>query len=110
MFLKSKKLLMLRICKGSLFQSQWRKFTFFGGGGGGRSLLNFRQNFQISDNPSPFALEKAVFSPFIGQNFRKFGIFYEGGGGGGISATVQIVGAADVNDLSPNVFFNFELG
>jgi hypothetical protein len=51
---------------------------------GGRSLLNFRQNFQISDNPPPqFALEKAVFSPIIGQNFRKFVIFNEGGGRGG---------------------------
>ena len=46
--------------------------------GGGRSLLNFRQNFQISYKPPPpFALEKAVFSPFIGQNFRKFVIFHE---------------------------------
>jgi hypothetical protein len=31
--------------------------------------------------PPPFALEKAVFSPLIGQNFRKFVIFHEGGGG-----------------------------
>ena len=61
-----------------LVDNQWRKFTF---SGGGRSLLNFRQNFQISDNPPPlFALEKAVFSPLIGQNFRKFVIFHEGGG------------------------------
>ena len=37
-------------------------------------LSNFRQTI-------PFALEKAVFSPFIGQNFRKFVIFHEGGGG-----------------------------
>jgi hypothetical protein len=53
---------------------------------GGQSLLNlnFRQNFQISDNPPPpFALEKAVFSPLLGQNFRKFLIIRQGGGGGG---------------------------
>ena len=48
---------------------QWRKFTFFRWGGG-QSLLNFRQNFQISDNPPPFALEKAVFSLLLGQNFN----------------------------------------
>ena len=35
-------------------------------------LSNFRQT-------PPFALEKAVFSPLIGQNFRKFVIFHEGG-------------------------------
>jgi hypothetical protein len=40
-------------------------------------LSNFRQP------PPSFALEKAVFSPFIDQNFRKFVIFHEGGGGGG---------------------------
>ena len=40
-------------------------------------LSNFRQP------PPPFALEKAVFSPLLGQNFRKFVIFREGGGGGG---------------------------
>jgi hypothetical protein len=34
-----------------------------GGGGRGQSLLNFRQKIQISDNPSPFVLEKAVISP-----------------------------------------------
>jgi hypothetical protein len=41
---------------------------------GGQNLLNFRQNFQISDipPPPPFALEKTVFSPLLGQNFRKF--------------------------------------
>jgi hypothetical protein len=39
-------------------------------------LSNFRQT-------PPFALEKAVFSPLIGQNFQKFVIFHEGGGGGG---------------------------
>ena len=39
---------------------------------GGQSLLNFRQNFQISDNPPPFALKKTVFGPVLGQNFRKF--------------------------------------
>ena len=39
-------------------------------------LSNFRQT-------PPFALEKAVFSLFIGQNFRKFVIFHEGGGEGG---------------------------
>jgi hypothetical protein len=36
-------------------------------------LSNFRQTPQ-------FALEKAVFSPLLGQNFRKFVIFREGGG------------------------------
>jgi hypothetical protein len=36
-------------------------------------LSNFRQT-------PPFALEKAVFSPLLGQNFRKFVIFHEGGG------------------------------
>jgi hypothetical protein len=41
--------------------------------GGGQSLLDFRQNFQISDIPPPhFTLEKTVFSPLLGQNFRKF--------------------------------------
>jgi hypothetical protein len=35
--------------------------------GGGQSLLNFRQNFQISDIPPPFALEKTVFSPLLDQ-------------------------------------------
>jgi hypothetical protein len=59
---------------------------------GGQSLLNFRQNFQISDiPPPPFAFEKTVFSPLLDQNFRKFVNFPEGGGGGGrptkISAT-----------------------
>jgi hypothetical protein len=39
-------------------------------------LSNFRQT-------PPFALEKAVFSPLSGQNFRKFVIFREWGGGGG---------------------------
>jgi hypothetical protein len=34
-------------------------------------LSNFRQT-------PPFALEKAVFSPLLGQNFRKFVIFREG--------------------------------
>ena len=57
---------------------------FFRWGGGAKpskfptELLNFRQT-----PPPPFALEKAVFSPLIGQNFRKFVIFHEGGGGGG---------------------------
>ena len=32
-----------------------------GGGGGGQSLLNFRQNFQISDIPP--ICKKTVFSP-----------------------------------------------
>jgi hypothetical protein len=56
-------------------------FTFSGGNSlspveRGQSLLNFRQNFQISDNPPPpFALKKTVFSPLLGQNFRKFGNF-----------------------------------
>ena len=43
--------------------------------GGGQNLLNFRQNFQISDippPPPPFALQKTVFSPLLGQYFRKF--------------------------------------
>ena len=51
-------------------EGQWRKFTF--SGGGGQSLLNFRQSSQISDIPPQFALEKTVFSPLLGQNFRKF--------------------------------------
>ena len=51
---------------------------------GGQSLLNFRQNFQISDvPPPPFALEKTVFSPLLGQNFLKFVNFPFGAGGGG---------------------------
>ena len=53
---------------------QWRKFTFSGGGAKPSKfptkLSNFRQ-----PPPPPFALEKAVFSPLIGQNFRKFVIF-----------------------------------
>jgi hypothetical protein len=37
-----------------------------------QSLLNFRQNLQISDNPHPpFSLEKAVFTPLLGQNFQE---------------------------------------
>jgi hypothetical protein len=43
----------------------------------GQSLLNFRQNFQISDKP--------VFSLLLGQKFRKFVIFREGGGGGAVA-------------------------
>ena len=41
---------------------------------GGQSLLNFRQNFQISRNRPPplFALEKTVFSLLLCQNYRKF--------------------------------------
>jgi hypothetical protein len=54
--------------------SQWRKFTFSGGG----SLQNFRQT-------PLFALEKAVFSPLLGQNFRKFVIFHKGVGGGAVA-------------------------
>ena len=51
---------------------------------GGQSVLNFRQNFQISDiPPPPFALEKTVFSPLLDQNFRKKVNFPEGGRGGG---------------------------
>jgi hypothetical protein len=62
---------------------QWRKFTF--SGGGEQSLLNVRQNFQISDiPPPPFALEKTVFSPLLGQNFRKFVNFPWRWGGGGL--------------------------
>jgi hypothetical protein len=44
-------------------------------------LSNFRQ----TPPPPPFALEKAVFSPLLGQNFRKFVIFREGGGGGAVA-------------------------
>ena len=69
---------------------QWQKFTF---SGGGQNLLNFRQNFQISDNPPPLALEKAVFSPLSGQNFRKFVIFREGGGGGAVATPPTKVSA-----------------
>ena len=46
--------------------------SLFPVGGGGQSLLNFRQNSQISDIPPPFALKKTVFSPLLGPNFRKF--------------------------------------
>jgi hypothetical protein len=45
-------------------------------GGGGQSLLNFRQKFQISDPPPPpFALEKAVFIPLttLTVTFREEG-------------------------------------
>ena len=42
-------------------------------------LSNFRQP------PPPFALEKAVFSPLLGQNFQKFLIFRQGGGGGAVA-------------------------
>jgi hypothetical protein len=41
-------------------------------------LSNFRQT-------PLFALEKAVFSPLLGQNFQKFVILGGGGGGGGRS-------------------------
>ena len=33
--------------------------------------------------PPKFTREKAVFSPLLGQDYRKFVIFREGGGGGG---------------------------
>ena len=45
-----------------------------------RSFLNFRQNFKFQTTPPPFALEKAVFSPLKGKNFRKFVILHESGG------------------------------
>jgi hypothetical protein len=54
------------------------EIQFFAGGGAKppkfpTKLSNFRQT-------PPFALEKAVFSPLLGQNFRKFVISGEGGG------------------------------
>ena len=56
-----------------VFCPQWRKFTFSGGGGVAKppkfptKLSNFRHT------PPPFALEKTVFSPLLGQNFREGG-------------------------------------
>ena len=57
-------------------------------------LSNFRQT-------PPFALEKAVFSPLLGQNFRKFVIFVKvwGGGGGGTVANQDF---ATVPNLDKN--------
>jgi hypothetical protein len=46
---------------------------------GEQSLLNYRKTFKFPTTPPPFALEKAVFGPLLGQNFRKFVIFHEGG-------------------------------
>jgi hypothetical protein len=56
--------------------------SLFPVGGGGKASSDFRQNSQISDIP-PFALEKTVFSPLLGQNFRKFVNFPWRWGGGG---------------------------
>jgi hypothetical protein len=56
-------------------------------------LSNFRQ-------PPPFALEKAVFSPLIGQNFQKFVIFHEGGGGGLSPRPIKISATAPHKGLS----------
>jgi hypothetical protein len=82
--------------------NQWRKFTFSGGGAKPpkfpTKLSNFRQT-------PPFALEKAVFSPLLGQNFRKFVIFVKGGGGGGrrsptkVSATVPNLDKNEITQL-----------
>jgi hypothetical protein len=56
---------------------------FLWGVGGGQSLLNFRQNFQISDNsPPPTSLEKTVFNPLLVKISENSSIFREGGGGG----------------------------
>ena len=70
-------ILLLILIKCMFIHSDYYKFTFSGGGGAKPSkfpakLSNFRQT-------PPFALEKAVFSPPIGQNFRKFVIFQEVG-------------------------------
>ena len=53
--------------------------SLFPVGGGGQSLLNFRLNLQISDNPppSPHLHSKRLFlssgfSTVLGQNFRNF--------------------------------------
>jgi hypothetical protein len=55
-------------------------------------LSNFRQT-------PPFALEKAVFSPLIGQNFRKFVIFHEGGGGGAAAPEISATALHFLNFL-----------
>jgi hypothetical protein len=55
----------------SIFNSnpkQWRKFTFWCGGGGGEAPQISNKSF-TDFRP----LEKAVFSPLLGQNSRKFG-------------------------------------
>jgi hypothetical protein len=59
---------------------QWQKFTFSGGGAKPPKFPTKLSNFRKPPPPPPFALEKAVFSPLSGQNFRKFVIFREGGG------------------------------
>ena len=74
---------------------------------GGQSLLNFRQNFQISDiPPPPFALEKTVFSPLFYQNFRKFVNFLEGGGAASPRPTKISATDREINILS-RVFKRF---
>ena len=58
---------------------QWRKFIR------GQSLLNFRQNFQISDEP-PYLLSKRPFLAFFRSKcpkIRQFSVRVGGGGGGG---------------------------
>jgi hypothetical protein len=48
---------------------QWRKFTFSGGGAKPPKFPTKLSNFR---HIPPFALEKTVFSPLLGQNFQKF--------------------------------------
>ena len=50
---------------------QWRKFTFSGGGAKSPKFPTKLSNFRHTPPPQ-FALEKTVFSPLLGQNFRKF--------------------------------------
>jgi hypothetical protein len=57
-------------------------------------LSNFRQP---PPPPPQFALEKAVFSPLLGQNFRKFVIFREGGGGGRSPSRPTKISATECN-------------
>ena len=52
-------------------RGQWLKFTFPGGVRGGKASKISDKTFKFPTN-SPFALEKVVFSPLLGQNFRKF--------------------------------------
>ena len=58
-------------------------FFQWGGGGGGAKPSKFPTKLSNFRQTPPFALEKVVFSPLLGQNFRKFVIFHEDGGGGG---------------------------
>jgi hypothetical protein len=57
--------------------------SLFSSGGGKASYISDKTFIFPTTPPPPFALEKAVFSPFLGQKFRKFVIFRESGRGGG---------------------------